>query len=70
MTPVEMCILFSGNVIAFVLIWLTVLTKEKHQTEKELTRRAREKQWNHEVAASEPTVMAWNVASFLGLKTK
>ena len=23
MTPVEMCVLFSGNVIAFLLIWLT-----------------------------------------------
>lgn len=69
MTPIEMCILFSGNVIAFVLIWLTVLIKEKQQTEKDLARRTREKQWHHEVAASEPTVLAWNVASFLGLKT-
>jgi hypothetical protein len=69
MTPTEMCVLFSGNVLAFLLIRLTgFVIKEPAGQAPASQIREKASHLGLAVSSSEPKGVVWNVASFLGLK--
>lgn len=72
MTPAEMCVLFSGNVAAFLLIWLTGLWQDKPTTGESCASQIRKKTFHNtrDVLGAEQkdVLMYWNVRSFLGIK--
>lgn len=66
MTPTELCVLFSGNVLAFILIWLAGLVREE-QERQAVTGQARKKGvHSKELDVSGDRI--WNVTYFLGLR--
>jgi hypothetical protein len=68
MTPLEMCVLFSGNVIAFILVWLTNFSERVEapgdgaaQAEKNACPSVRDK-------IREGHDYLWDVNTFFGFK--
>jgi hypothetical protein len=72
MTPAEMLVLFSGNVVAFLLIWLTGLWPDQATTRESCASQIRKKTFHHTSdvlrAEQKDILMYWNVRSFLGIK--
>jgi hypothetical protein len=73
MTPTEMCVLFCGDILAFLLIWFTNIAERESggtaatphaKTHHTLPQAPREKQGedHHHLEVS------WNVGAFFGLK--
>ena len=71
MTPAEMCVLFSADILAFTLIWFTGFAERDQATAKrpckaenvaypEVRDRLAGSEIQHE--------LIWNVAAFFGLK--
>lgn len=73
MTPAEMCILFSADILAFTLIWFTGFAERDGTTDKRPCKGGAEAAGYPEVrdrlAGSElQHELIWNVAAFVGLK--
>jgi len=82
MTPAEMCVLFSSNVLAFLLIWFTNVSERREDAVGCCGPLAAPQAKSHHAATTTPATRenlrednnhhnqyAWNVGSFFGLKS-
>ena len=72
MTPAEMCVLFSADILAFTLIWFTGIAEgstPKRERKCNTAETAAYPEVRERIARNEPQhELIWNVAAFFGLK--
>jgi hypothetical protein len=74
MTPAEMCVLFSGDVLAFILVWFTNIAEGEQggRRTKKVPDVPQAKALNASIPATREKLteehFTWNVGTFFGMK--